>query len=310
MRFVDRGSAAAPKSLTKANAAGQTEFDRAKAHDANTDPKKGAFKYAVYKSDEVKRRLEGLFFGKCAYCESFFAAVGPVDVEHYRPKGAVAESPGHGGYWWLAMAWDNLLPSCIDCNRKRKQTVPAATTSLSDLYRFGLAPGAGQSGKKDSFPIAGAYAGKDGDDLAAELPLLLNPCRDKPEDHLNFDLGAGSSLALILPHGPAGLSQRGATSIQVYGLNRLGLVQARTRLLRQLRFLGWQVIELGKVLGALEAPAVSDALRAAGTPEVAKIVRQLQDRTFDEMRALADDKSPYSALATAWLRQFRTAAQA
>ena len=308
MRRVDRGTAPPPTALAKPNRAGTTEFDRAKLHSENTAADKGAFKFAVYRDDEVKQRLEALFFGKCAYCESFFAAVGPVDIEHYRPKGAVAEHPGHGGYWWLAMAWDNLLPSCIDCNRKRKQAIPAATISLVDLYRFGLAPGSGQSGKKDSFPIAGVYAAKDGDDLAGEHPLLLNPCRDYPDEHLSFDFGSGVSLALYLAHGTAGPSVRGATSIQVYGLNRLALVQARTRLMRQLRFLGWQIIELGKILEALEAPAVEAALVAAGTPDVARKVRELQDRTFDEMRYLADDKSPHSSLAVAWLREFRAAA--
>jgi len=308
MRYVDRGAAAPPAALSKKDRNGLTEFDRAKAHSNDKDPDKGSFAYAVYKADEVKRRLEALFFGKCAYCEAFFAAVGPVDVEHYRPKGAVAEAPRHGGYWWLAMAWDNLLPSCIDCNRKRKQAVPAATTSLVDLYRFGLAPGARQSGKKDSFPIEGAYAANDSDDLAAELPLLLNPCRDQPDEHLSYDIARPNSIALALPHGTAGLSRRGAASIQVYGLNRLGLVQARTRLLRQLRFLGWQVVELGQILSALEAPAVVAALDAVEAPEVATRVRQLLDRTLDEMKALADPKSPHSALAAAWLRHFRDAA--
>lgn len=309
MRRVDRGTAPPPAALSKADRDGRTEFDRAKAHDDDKDLKKGAFTYAVYKDDEVKQRLEALFFGKCAYCETFYAAVGPVDVEHYRPKGAVAERPGHSGYWWLAMAWDNLLPSCIDCNRKRKQQVVAPSTSLVDLYQFGLAPGAGQSGKKDSFPIAGpAYAEKYGDDIGAELPLLLNPCRDNPEEHISFAIDKPASVALALPLGTAGRSDRGATSIQVYGLNRLALVQARTRLLRQLRFLGAQVVELGKILDALEAPAVANALTAANSPNIAAMVRQLQDRTMDEMIALADDRSPHAAMATAWLRQFRTAA--
>lgn len=308
MRHVERGDAAAPTALSRKDRAGLTEFDRAKTHSADTNPKKGAFAYAVYKADEVKQRLEALFFGKCAYCESFFAAVGPVDVEHYRPKGAVSESPAHGGYWWLAMSWDNLLPSCIDCNRKRKQAVPAGATSLVELYRFGLAPGSAQSGKKDSFPIEGVYAANDGEDLAAELPLLLNPCRDQPDEHLSYDIDRPGSIALALPHGTAGTSRRGATSIQVYGLNRLSLVQARTRLLRQLRFLGWQIVELGRIQSALETPAVAAALGAAGAPDVATMVRQLQDRTLDEMRALADPKSPHSALAVAWVRRFRDGA--
>ncbi|MEF9674035.1 hypothetical protein QNM99_25505 [Pseudomonas sp. PCH446] len=52
-----------------------------------------------------------------------------MDVEHYRPKGAVSEDASHPGYWWVAMDWDNLLPSCIDCNRKRKQVTPGCRPS-------------------------------------------------------------------------------------------------------------------------------------------------------------------------------------
>ena len=47
----------------------------------------------------MKRRLDLLFHGKCAYCETFYSASAPVDVEHYRPKGAVSEDPSHPGYY-------------------------------------------------------------------------------------------------------------------------------------------------------------------------------------------------------------------
>lgn len=79
------------------------------------------FSFSVYKHADVKERLEELFHGKCAYCESRYSSTRPMDVEHYRPKGRVAESEGHPGYYWLAAEWTNLLPSCIDCNRRRNQ---------------------------------------------------------------------------------------------------------------------------------------------------------------------------------------------
>ena len=41
------------------------------------------------KDAEVKAALEKLFYGKCAYCETFYSVQAPVDVEHYRPKSAV-----------------------------------------------------------------------------------------------------------------------------------------------------------------------------------------------------------------------------
>ena len=48
-----------------------------------------AFPFAIYKHKEVKNELERLFRGKCAYCETFYASAQSMDVEHYRPKGAV-----------------------------------------------------------------------------------------------------------------------------------------------------------------------------------------------------------------------------
>eukprot|EP01034_Spumella_vulgaris_P009128 gene9128-11597_t len=134
MRAAPRGPQAAPACLDQPDKKGLNERDRARAHQQSTDPKKGSFEFAAYKHEEVKRRLDALFHGKCAYCETFYSASAPVDVEHYRPKGAVSENPNHPGYWWLAMSWDNLLPSCIDCNRKRNQRVFLVSSSLSAQY--------------------------------------------------------------------------------------------------------------------------------------------------------------------------------
>src|SRR5262245_40081226 len=75
-----------------------------------------------------------LFNGKCAYCETDIESNQPGDVEHFRPKGRVVDEEfepirinhpkwgemDHPGYFWLAYEWDNLFPSCIDCNRYRK----------------------------------------------------------------------------------------------------------------------------------------------------------------------------------------------
>src|SRR6266545_3401433 len=52
------------------------------------------YNYQAYRLEGVKKALEGLFHGKCAYCESRYTATQPVDVEHYRPKGEVICSNG------------------------------------------------------------------------------------------------------------------------------------------------------------------------------------------------------------------------
>src|SRR5574341_1145443 len=76
----------------------------------------------------VYRDYRGVFFGKCAYCETLIAENHPGDIEHFRPKGRVTDSMGrqlmvqdengeeypHPGYYWLAYDWKNLLLACED----------------------------------------------------------------------------------------------------------------------------------------------------------------------------------------------------
>lgn len=307
VRKVNRGEKPPPVTLQAQDKNGRTELERARSHHATPNPKKKSFDFTAYKNEEVKRRLEELFHGKCAYCETFYSASAPVDVEHYRPKGAVSEDDTHPGYWWLAMAWTNLLPSCIDCNRKRQQRSPPPSTSLLELFEHSKAHGfpSSQSGKKDSFPLAvgGARLLAKSESYADERPLLLDPTRDDPAEHLRFYVE--SPLGLVVPQEKAGTpSERGAMSIQVYGLNRLGLVQDRTRLLRRLEFLGDLAIDLGAIIQEIEDANVVAALHAAGVQHLADRLRLLQDRTLAEMRAMSDPRASYSEMVRTWLRDF------
>ncbi|WP_439469160.1 hypothetical protein [Blastomonas fulva] len=264
-----------------------------------------AFEFKAYKRADVRLALELLFHGKCAYCETSYAATAPVDIEHYRPKGAVAEDPGHGGYWWVAMDWNNLLPSCIDCNRKRGQQIFAITTNLEELARISR-PVSAQTGKKDSFPLAasGTRAGHTTTDFSAEHALLLDPCRDDPKAFLAYSFDPNYPVGLILPTGAQADAERGAVSIQVYGLNRQRLVEDRTRLLRRLEYLGDMVIDLASSIQELEAPEI--VAKLAGTPAegVAIRLRLLRDRTLAEIKAAIADDAPYSSMATAWFERF------
>ncbi len=128
-----------------------------------------------------KDYLLGAFHHKCAYCESVISSAQPGDVEHYRPKNRVmdqsstpvrAEYPGFGmtehmGYFWLAYDWDNLLPSCAECNRYR--TLPNGISY----------------GKWDRFPVSGFRACLPGEETK-EVPLLLDPTRCRPNEHFTF----------------------------------------------------------------------------------------------------------------------------
>ncbi len=325
MRGVSRENKPPPAALATRSKKG-TELERVRAHMAEVLPpgaKRKAFPFQAYKAEGVKKRLEELFHGKCAYCESLYASQAPVDVEHYRPKGQVEGEPAHPGYWWLAAEWTNLLPSCLDCNRRRKQVAPTVSSDLAVLYE------AMKTGKQDSFPVVGARAAGEPDNLVGERPLLLDPTRDDPDEHLAFWLGGDRAAGLIYPApaigaatGPpilpqvvedaaavgdhaaaAGVSVRGAVSIQVYGLNRLRLVQERARLLQQLRFLESVFLDISEVSRDLAAVNVTVARQELA--DATDRLNRLQRRILDQMRSLAAPTAPHSAVARAYLRDFR-----
>ena len=195
-------------------------FDAAKAKAKATKKKlelEFTFPYKVYGDDLLRDAVNKIYHFKCAYCESSYAATGPVAIEHYRPKGAVIEGAARikPGYYWLAATWENLLPSCTDCNSPRKQVVAADGTKAvrGKGNHFPLEPGT----KRASAP------GKE----AAEKPLLLHPEIDNPGLHLEFITdgeGVGIIRAALINGAP---SPRGAASIEVYALDRPGLQQTR-----------------------------------------------------------------------------------
>jgi len=144
---------------------------------------------ALYK--RAKPYLLRLFHDKCAYCESVISNTQPGDVEHYRPKGRLRDLDGrviriilgetecdHPGYWWLCYEWMNLLPSCIDCNRRRRH----------GEERVSL-------GKADLFPIAGRRAANPDDPLSDEKPLLLDPTAPDFDPAVHFDFGEDGKIA-------------------------------------------------------------------------------------------------------------------
>lgn len=310
MRYVDRRNVKAPQSLQGAGA-GPKELVRARAHRDDVKLQKKAFTYAAYKGADVKLALEALFHGKCAYCETRYSVSAPVDIEHHRPKGAVAEASDHGGYWWIAMHWENLLPSCIDCNRQRGQVLVDSSSSLAVLAAAAK-PVIAAAGKKDSFPIAdeAERAVAEAADFTQEGALLLDPCRDDPSAYLIYNFDPAHPLGLIVPTGDGSNAIRGAVSIQIYGLNRLRLVQDRTEILRRLEFLATLVVELAKSIADLEDPETVQLLDGKPASSVASRLRLLRDRTLAEMKQMASDEAPYSSMVRAWLQTFKARLEA
>jgi len=65
----------------------------------------------------VKNTLKKIYHYKCAFCEATLKN-SYAEIEHYRPKKSsnLSRCDSTKSYYWLAFAWDNLLPSCKMCN--------------------------------------------------------------------------------------------------------------------------------------------------------------------------------------------------
>lgn len=290
MIFIDRRTAAPPASLTTPDGPGATELLAARTY-YQTDVAK-AYPFRAYKGADVKAALESLFHGKCAYCETFYGAAAPLDVEHYRPKGGV-EGEVHPGYWWIAMAWDNLFPSCLDCNRKRNQIVVVEGMTQEEVEKQRLSRrGRIRTGKKDAFPIRGVRCLPENVNFVAEDPLLINPTNSDPERHLIFT--TESTFSLVLPVSVEGvLDPVGAASIQVYGLNRVGLVQDRTAFLRELQ---------------LKQKRLERCLQNAATSPSPIDMKHWTDEavtTMRELEATTKSSERYSALGRAFVAKIK-----
>lgn len=188
------------------------------------DRKKIEVNDSIYK--DFMKFLKALFKGNCAYCQTKLTTGQPGDVEHFRPKGRVVDRQfkpirvtypdrgevNHPGYFWLAYDWANLLPSCADCNRYRKQ---GPTGQLSAGR-----PEEG-AGKADQFPLKDeASRAVDWRNPHSEHPLLIDPTdpNSDPTLHLQFETNGQ-----VTP-----LTEEGAETLRVFGLNlREDLIKAR-----------------------------------------------------------------------------------
>lgn len=234
------------------------------------------FTFTVYKHRDIKVVFHRLFHGKCAYCESRYVAATPMDVEHYRPKSSVqawGDHPAAGGYYWLAADWDNLLPSCADCNRRREQ--------------FDLTDGADgpKLGKQAIFPVADETKRWAAPDAAnEEQPLLLHPTVDDDvESLLRFREDGFVEAAPAL----AGLdAARVDTSILVYGLNRPGLVLER---LAQVKLLQHKMAVIDKVVEIIDA--------AHGDQATLDLAEDLLQFLLADLRTFQEPHRPYSTAA-------------
>jgi uncharacterized protein (TIGR02646 family) len=285
MRRLDRGQVAAPASLSGPSAAVGNEISAGVAYYATWEVGNTAFAFSQYRGDDVKAALRKLSGGNCAYCESKVGAVGADEVEHYRPKGGVEEDPSHPGYWWLAHDWQNLLPTCRDCNKSLRQHIVTPGMTREEVEALLAHYPSLSHGKANQFAVLGLRATSAASNLADEDPLLIDPCRQDPQEHLTWDFSAELTLIEARPAG-ASLSPYGRYTIKACALNRAQLVLDRIGPMRQMRLLRTVILE------QLER-------WSGNVPELQAILQ-----TVEVLKGFSNADQPYAGMAAAFVHQF------
>ena len=245
------------------------------------------FKFKAYKVNPLVDELARMFHAKCAYCESRVLHVTSTDVEHWRPKGKILTDNGYvDGYWWLAAEWTNLFPACPNCNRPTKHTDAAGKIVAGKGMRFPL-------------EMPRAAAPQEGDQ-ETERVLLLNPSDPDPdrapERHLEFateaEIDSDGDLAGVIRAAPTpagGDDPLGASSIDVFALNREALVSERRRVLEDIQLAIFNIRAAYKRLESLPAGS-------AGEADEVEVIRMNRAK----LEGLLSDEAQYLLLA----RQF------
>lgn len=291
--------------LLKPLRSGQTEIEAARIYYNSVPTPAKAYNFSKYKVFEVCNELDKLFYGKCAYCESPYRAVDALDIEHFRPKGGIAEAADHPGYWWLASDWANLLPSCPACNQRRRQVVYRLGITAEQFEReLELKPSA-VVGKGCSFLVRGKnWVSAEGGDLLLEDPLLINPCDRDPEEHIKwiFDRASDQSIWEADPVYPFACAKStdgnsedeyAKASIAVYGLNRAGVIRERAAHVKRMQLLSVPLIDAFADLARHEDPEGG----------VAGPTRDRLARYKRNLVAYTKPDQPYSGMAKAYLRE-------
>lgn len=205
MIYIDRNSVSFPEILNSR----EVEIAKERLSEFYSKPQKSRSQqkyskpFEIEVSKDLKESLRNLFKHKCAYCESPISeAIGIGDIDHFRPKSNARGfdkdfSKDH--YWWLTYEWKNLYYSCPNCNRYKSTWFPvegARSKPLTPIYKI-----------QDE-----------------EQALLIDPCLDRPEEHLIYD-EKGYVKAL---------TPKGNTTIEILKLNRGELVKHRFESLNQL----------------------------------------------------------------------------
>ncbi len=247
--------------------------------------------FTRYREHDVKQALRRLFNGKCAYCEKQLEK-GIAEVEHYRPKAEI-EGSDHPGYWWLALKWSNLLPTCPGCNKGLKQHIVTADMTVEEVEALQATPPSTLMGKATQFPVGAQRLGAVNDDHFSEQPQLIDPTRTDPAPELFWRHEADYSVVEPAVN-PAGPSVLGRTTIHCVALNRIDLVQSRTVILNRLK------AHRVRIMADLERDASED-----DDPELVVFHLRGALRRVDDMKLACLPDQPFSAMAAAFVEAFK-----
>jgi uncharacterized protein (TIGR02646 family) len=231
---------------------------------------------SVWQDKQLKAVLMKVSFGKCWYCEARVAERADNAVDHFRPKGRVAEDKTHSGYWWLAFSWENYRFACTFCNSAR----------ISDD---------GTGGKQDHFRLwqETTRARTPKDLLEEEQPLLLDPLQPDDTAYLTFDKD-GAAVPVFPKEEDDQLYECAVESIKRYHLNRKWIKEHRRTL----------IASLDEQLDTAEKSYM--LWKKKKTPEA-----QLAYRTaLKGLLASIDEASEFSAAARAFLASKRGTSKA
>lgn len=223
---------------------------------------------------DLRPHLAELSDNKCWYVECRSDGADD-DVDHFRPKGGVAEERdrSHPGYYWLAFEWSNFRLSCHRANRPRK----APKTGIT-------------GGKGEHFPLIdpSKRAFGPGDRYEDEEPALLDPLNSADVSMLSFR--TTGEVALAPKWKDNEVAQRKLAMSRLYlHLDWNTFQRARARLYARVDGL----VERG----ARHAPP-SLAAYTSGSSDFLDVVAELQ--------SLLDPKAEYARAARCYVRIYRT----
>lgn len=212
MIYIDRKSISIPEIFNsqEIEIANKRLFDFYQASSGENSQRRFSRPFDAKLTRNVKKSLEDLFKQKCAYCESLIPVITSTGyIDNFRPKSNARGLNGdfsNDHYWWLTYEWKNMYYSCEICDRYKSSWFPVEGNRIKALSSYS-------------------------DIIRKEKNLLIDPCNDRPEEHLIYNENGRVDF----------LTPKGKTTIDILKLNRQELVDAREFSLREL-YSDWELL--------------------------------------------------------------------